>query len=1319
MTRIKNNQITDSTVNAAAKLQDYSITSGKLANNITYGSDWTISGNLTVNGTTTAIDTVNTLIEDPIITLADGQTAGTPVVDIGVLGLRGNQNSSFMGWIESSAEFATVLSNTTASNTTVNLTAYGNFHANSILAGGNLSVAGNVTGALNATGNVNAANFTTTGIATAASTVGGVITGTSTSVSGTTTAASVVGGVITGTSTSVSGTTTAASVVGGVITGSSVSVTGNVTAANFFGNISGNIDAAGANTEVQFNTTGDILGASAGFTFNTVGNVLTANGNINGANVSTAGTVTAASVVGGVITGSSTSVSGTTTAASVVGGVITGTSTSVTGTTTAASVVGGVITGTSTSVSGTTTAASVAGGVMSGTSVDVTAFVYAGTVVSAAGNITGANVFTGGLVSATGNVSGAIVNTPSVVGATVTISTTSNGAISLAPAGTGNVSVNSRYINSLADPIQDQDAATKFYVDSVAQGLDPKASVVLATYAVLPAYTYDNGTSGVGATLTGAAVGNLTVDGNLVALNNRVLIKNEAAGNAPYNGIYLCTTAGAVGAAYVLTRATDMNQPAEFYSAFTFVEDGTNLADTGWVCTNNSSSPITVGTTAITFTQFSGAGSYTAGNALSLNGTQFNVNIDTSGNTTVAINGSNELYIPANAKLTTPNITAATGTSLSVTGTVTSASVVGGVITGTSTSVSGTTTAASVVGGVITGTSTSVSGTTTAASVVGGVITGTSTSVSGTTTAASVVGGVITGSSVSVTGDISGANTSVSGTVTAASTVGGVITGTSTSVSGTTTAASVVGGVITGTSTSVSGTTTAASVVGGVITGTSTSVSGTTTAASVVGGVITGTSTSVSGTTTAASVVGGVMTGTSLSASANITGGNILTGGLISATSSVTAGNIVVGVDSINSGNSRITVNSGNSDTDIAFNGGSANVFYIDAGGNTASFGSATQTVNAIVAFNATTSILAPVGNTNQRPATGVTGMLRFNSTTNSLEIYNNSAWIAVGATVFTVIADEQFSGDGSTVAFTLSSTQTTNSCIVSINGVVQIPGTAYSVAGTNPTCVLTFTEAPASADVIDVREITTTTTVTSISNSGANAVVAVSATSAQVNVTGDLSATGNITGNYIFGNGSLLTGVITSVANINLGTSNVSVLSSGGNILVGVGGANIVRFTGSGIENAQGNGTGNIGNATGVFNTIFAMATSAQYADLAEMYAADAAYASGTVVSFGGANEVTQSNVDGDRRVAGVVSTNPSYIMNAGQAGDNVVAVALTGRVPTSVTGSVAKGDLMVSNGDGTARADADPRAGAIIGKALENFAGNAGVIEVVIGRF
>jgi hypothetical protein len=132
-----------------------------------------------------------------------------------------------------------------------------------------------------------------------------------------------------------------------------------------------------------------------------------------------------------------------------------------------------------------------------------------------------------------------------------------------------------------------------------------------------------------------------------------------------------------------------------------------------------------------------------------------------------------------------------------------------------------------------------------------------------------------------------------------------------------------------------------------------------------------------------------------------------------------------------------------------------------------------------------------------------------------------------------------------------------------------------------------------------------------------------------------------------------------------------------------------------------------------------YGLASSAQYADLAESYVGDHKYAPGTVVAFGGAHEVTQSAVDGDRRVAGVVSTNPAYLMNSELHDPNTVAVALTGRVPTRVTGPVRKGDLMVSAGDGTARSEEDPAVGSVIGKALADFDGVTGVIEVVVGRF
>jgi hypothetical protein len=105
-------------------------------------------------------------------------------------------------------------------------------------------------------------------------------------------------------------------------------------------------------------------------------------------------------------------------------------------------------------------------------------------------------------------------------------------------------------------------------------------------------------------------------------------------------------------------------------------------------------------------------------------------------------------------------------------------------------------------------------------------------------------------------------------------------------------------------------------------------------------------------------------------------------------------------------------------------------------------------------------------------------------------------------------------------------------------------------------------------------------------------------------------------------------------------------------------------------------------------------------------------------VVDFGGDQEVTISTQDMSTAVAGVISTNPSYLMNSSQPGDHVVAVALTGRVPTRVTGSVRKGDLMVSNGDGTARSETAPAVGTVIGKSLADFDGESGVIEVVVGR-
>lgn len=257
----------------------------------------------------------------------------------------------------------------------------------------------------------------------------------------------------------------------------------------------------------------------------------------------------------------------------------------------------------------------------------------------------------------------------------------------------------------------------------------------------------------------------------------------------------------------------------------------------------------------------------------------------------------------------------------------------------------------------------------------------------------------------------------------------------------------------------------------------------------------------------------------------------------------------------------------------------------------------------------------------------------------------------------------------------------------------------------------------------------------------------------------GAVSATGNVTGNYILGNGSQLSGIITTVdantltgntlsSNVvtssltsvgTLGSLSVTGNVQGGNLRTAglisatgaitgaaITGSSLTVSTGNvsagNIVNNNANGVGNIGSATTYFNTVFAKATSAQYADLAENYEADCDYSPGTVVVFGGNKEITVTNNSHDTAVAGVVSTNPSYLMNAGQAGEWILPVALTGRVPCRVQGPVNKGTVLVT-GDipGTAVAIDTSKfnPGCVVGKSLEIINSNdVVIIEVAVGR-
>jgi hypothetical protein len=396
---------------------------------------------------------------------------------------------------------------------------------------------------------------------------------------------------------------------GNIVTAGQVVAGGNAAAANF--NTSGTMFAAGDITAANFNTLGTgNVGTLAVVSNATVGNNIVVSGNATAANYTTAGRVTATGNVSG-------------------GNLVTVGVVAATG-----NVVGGNL--------------------VSVGDVDIDGNVYAN------------YVFATGNIVADGNVDAPIVNVSNIFGPTVTItSTNANADISINPNGFGNIVINSSFINGVLNPVQSQDVATKDYVDSVAVGLQYKLASNVATTVGLPAYSYNNGVDGLGATITGNVNGVLIIDTVTLAGGERVLVKDETLTNLPYNGIYDVTVPGDAGNVYVLTRALDDDTADQMYGAYTFIESGATNGTTSWTCTATSSNPIIIGTSPIDWVQFARPSEYQAGNGLSLNGTVFNVNVD---NDTTAITGAN-VVVKVSANLVTPNIGNATGNSLTLTGT--------------------------------------------------------------------------------------------------------------------------------------------------------------------------------------------------------------------------------------------------------------------------------------------------------------------------------------------------------------------------------------------------------------------------------------------------------------------------------------------------------------------------------------------------------------------------------------------------------------------------------------------------------------------------
>jgi len=223
-------------------------------------------------------------------------------------------------------------------------------------------------------------------------------------------------------------------------------------------------------------------------------------------------------------------------------------------------------------------------------------------------------------------------------------------------------------------PVNNTDIVNKQYADAIASGIHFHEAVNLATTAALPANTYNNGTSGVGATLTGNANGALSVDSTLTTASERILVKNEVA--SANNGVYTVTQVGSAGTPYILTRATDFDSVGTGVNEidegdFFLVTSGTANVNTAWV--QQTPPPITIGTTAIVFQQFSAPITYTAGTGLS-ESPAYTFNIANIGTAGTYGSASSVPVITTNAQ---GQVTGVTPTAIAISGAAVSGNITG------------------------------------------------------------------------------------------------------------------------------------------------------------------------------------------------------------------------------------------------------------------------------------------------------------------------------------------------------------------------------------------------------------------------------------------------------------------------------------------------------------------------------------------------------------------------------------------------------------------------------------------------------------------
>jgi hypothetical protein len=351
---------------------------------------------------------------------------------------------------------------------------------------------------------------------------------------------------------------------------------------------------------------------------------------------------------------------------------------------------------------------------------------------------------------------------------------------------------------------------------------------------------------------------------------------------------------------------------------------------------------------------------------------------------------------------------------------------------------------------------------------------------------------------------------------------------------------------------------------------------------------------------------------------------------------------------------------------------GTQDISFIPRAGS-GSYNGLTSADDAMIAFANTSA----QGNANLTisPWASASSGIRIQSISNVASIFLNATNTNVSAALNVVGTITAPAFTANTGVFTGNGSGLSAIAGANVSGQVSFAATANAVAGANVSGAVSFAttaNAVAGANVSGAVSFATT----------ANAV-------AGANVFGTVSA-------------ATTAGTVTTAAQPNI--TSVGTLTS-----LGVSGALTTTQITAGANTTAGNITGN-------WTLTDGSRMQATYADLAEYYEADATYEPGTVLMFGGEKEVTIAD-DGTSKVAGVVSTNPAYVMNSTCPG-LLTAIALQGRVPCKVRGKISKGDMLISGGNGFARPNQFPSMGTVIGKALQDFDGYEGVIEVAVGR-